>query len=92
MVVENNIPKDTVVCLVDHQGKKDIGSSYRTKTNDKKNEKVKFIIPFGVVFCYADPVTGETKRISRYIIPNTVSLKTHQTKFMIEKLIIYESD
>lgn len=92
LVVEDNIPQRTVIVVLDHQGKKHVGSSYRLKTNQKNQPKnIKHLIPFGVVFQYADR-NGKTKRISRYFVPDTVSLTTHQVAFMVSKLFNDEND
>lgn len=93
LISEDKIPYDTVIIITDHQGKKKIGSSYRTKTNPANEpENIRYLIPFGVVFCYRDSISGRTKRISRYIIPNTISLTTHQTNFILKKILEDDGD
>ena len=78
-----------VIIGTDHQEQRKNRIILPNKNNlSQWTRNVKYLIPFGVVFLYHDCFFGKTKRITRYITPDTISLTTHQTHFMLKKYFL----
>lgn len=79
---DNNIPLNTFIMVLDHMGSITLGSHSKSKTTSANT-----LVPFGVVILYADPQTGETRRISRMILPDSISLTSWSVITCLKQLL-----
>lgn len=83
ILVDNKIRDDTIVVMIDGMGSVEVGDGANLR--GLKGKKCQ-IIPIGIVFCFSCPITGETKRISRVLIPDSNMHNTWQFKQCVMKL------
>ena len=87
----NNIPQDSLIIFLDHMSTVNLGANL-TSNASKDPSGDENIIPLGVVICFSDLTSGETKRLYRLLIPDSTPLTSLSVISGIKKLLTTPRD